>query len=170
MQMILMLAGIIISILLIIAFIIDKLTSRKYESDLKILGLDILKSSHINFVLSPYNHIYLMIFSRIFNGEACDRTKELAKLINAELKIKSGYIEWFVDGKLIHKSSHNDFIILMPCGDIINYERRKNFTVDCGKTQINGVLKSAENNKFELRNINQTGSLVYKIIDIFDWS
>lgn len=164
-----------LSIAIIFGLII-KIVNYQFHSNLKILGLDVLTPSGIEFVVKD-NLIHLMVQCSVYD-EPCYRTKEFAKLIGAELKIidtssswrDSKKIEWYKDGKLILTTAGHYHILLTPTGEVVKYDKQKRFSLNYGEKPLDAILRSADNGQFELKILNSGAYHHYEVIDTYDWS
>lgn len=142
----------------------------EFHSDLKILGLDILDVSPIDFVLSPDNQIYLLGYSSYYNDNPCYRSIAMAKLIGATLEVKNGTLHWIINGKTIHKTCDGQHILVIPTGEVISYDQRSRYSTDIGKTVMRGILRSSDNGKYILKDISYAKHFDYERIDTYEWN
>lgn len=159
-------------ILMLIFGSIINIVDYQYHSNLRILGLDILTPSSIDFVVKD-NLIHLHAHVSLYN-EPSSAGYDLAKLIGAEIKLVnsngSKKLEWYKDGILFFTSYGHSHILLTPTGNVVKYDKQKRFSIKYGKKPLNAILRSAEDGNFEMKQLRSCDKFKYEKIDTYDWS
>lgn len=167
--MVIWLLFILAAFLLMVSFL--KIVDKQYESDLQILGLDILTPSSIRFALSDDNSICLLCsFLFIYNDEPCYKAKALAKLMGATLEVKNNTLYWTINGCVRYTTSHGDHVVIKPSGHEIDYDKRSYYKVYPFDEPQNGILRDSSNGKYEFLKIDMIEVHKYNVIDTYKWN